>query len=138
MPKIKVLVCESDYMVTKTVEYYLVLAGYDVEKAPDGRKALEMINSQAPDILITELLLPFISGLELIQMVRSRFHRSIGIVVLTAMNNANTIRLSGQIGADRYIKKPFDPDKLIHLIQHVSLEKKNSLLGRLSSSQAVY
>ena len=121
----KVLVCEDDYMVLKTVEHRLKLDGHEVFAVTDGSKALEILKQPGSEIklIITDLLMPFISGLELINQVRTNYQLTTPIIVLSKLGNEDTVLEAFDLGADDYLTKPFSPNEL-------SIRVKKLLLRR--------
>ncbi|TCO08440.1 two component regulator with propeller domain [Natronoflexus pectinivorans] len=87
---------------------------YDVYPAEDGQTALNLATKLQPDIIITDIMMPGINGIELCQRLKSDIYVShIPIIMLTALNTGDTIVKSYKLGADDYIAKPFNPEVLI-------------------------
>ncbi len=108
----KILVCEDDYMVIKAIEHKLTREGYQVEIAIDGRMAEEKLRTQNYDLIITDLLMPFSGGLELINLLRVDLQKSTPMIVLSKVGNEETIIEAFKLGADDYLTKPFSPNEL--------------------------
>lgn len=108
----KILVCEDDYMVIKAIEHKLTRDGLEVDVANDGRAASEKIKSNEYDLIITDLLMPFTGGLELINLIREDLKKATPIIVLSKVGNEETIIEAFKIGADDYLTKPFSPNEL--------------------------
>ena len=119
----KILVCEDDFMMIKAIEHKLQREGYQVEVANDGRSAVEKIKSGTYDLIITDLLMPFTGGLELINMTRNELGKTTPIIVLSKVGNEETIIEAFKLGADDYLTKPFSPNEL-------SIRVKRFLLKR--------
>ncbi|SEP92609.1 MULTISPECIES: response regulator transcription factor [Lentzea] len=106
----RVLVVDDDTTVRDVVRRYLEHAGYEVELAGDGESALRLMAAQEPDIVVLDLMLPGIDGLEVARRIRER--GSTPVVMLTALGEEED-RIAGlQIGADDYVTKPFSPREL--------------------------
>ncbi|MCG8924116.1 response regulator transcription factor [Lentzea sp. CC55] len=106
----RVLVVEDDTTVRDVVRRYLEHAGYEVELAGDGERALRLMAAHEPDIVVLDLMLPGIDGLEVCRRIRER--GSTPVVMLTALGEEED-RIAGlQIGADDYVTKPFSPREL--------------------------
>ncbi|GAA3632320.1 DNA-binding response OmpR family regulator [Lentzea atacamensis] len=104
------LVVDDDTTVRDVVRRYLEHAGYEVELAGDGETALRLMAAREPDIVVLDLMLPGIDGLEVCRRVRER--GSTPVVMLTALGEEED-RIAGlQIGADDYVTKPFSPREL--------------------------
>jgi DNA-binding response OmpR family regulator len=112
MPRVKrILVVDDDVNVRDVVRRYLEHAGYQVELAGNGEQALSIAATAEPDLVVLDLMLPGISGLEVCRLLRQR--GQIPVVMLTARGEEDD-RITGlQLGADDYIAKPFSPRELV-------------------------
>ena len=108
----KILVCEDDYMVIKAIEHKLTREGYEVDIANDGRMATEKLKTLTYDLVITDLLMPFSGGLELINLMKNEMKKETPIIVLSKVGNEETIIEAFKLGADDYLTKPFGPNEL--------------------------
>ena len=107
----KILIAEEDPLMSTMLEYRLKIDRHEVIVTPDGNEALKTIERFYPDLLITDIMVPFTSGLELVRAVKARYI-NIPIIVLSAMDQASIIIESFRLGADDYMNKPFNPDEL--------------------------
>jgi DNA-binding response OmpR family regulator len=106
----RVLVVDDDETVRDVVRRYLELAGHEVALAGDGEQALELIARGEPDLIVLDLMLPGIDGLEVCK--RLRRHSAVPVVMLTALGEEEH-RIAGlSLGADDYVSKPFSPREL--------------------------
>ena len=119
----KILVCEDDPMMIKAIEHKLQREGYTVEVANDGREAAEKIKSHEYDLIITDLLMPFSGGLELINMTRNELKNTTPIIVLSKVGSEETIIEAFKLGADDYLTKPFSPNELSIRVKRFLLKK---------------
>jgi len=112
-----IVIAEDD----KDIREYLAVELKDKYKVctyPDGKEAWENIGNDRPDLLITDLMMPVMNGLELITKVRGSKYRNIPILMLTAKGNEEDILKGIETGADIYITKPFSTDVLKATINH--------------------
>lgn len=109
---VRILVCEDDYMLLRTIEFKLKRDGYIVETAKDGKEASEKLQSQDFDLIITDLLMPYMNGQELIFMVRNDLKLQTPIIVLSKIGLEDTVLKAFDLGADDYVVKPFSPLEL--------------------------
>ena len=117
MPGYRVLVVDDEPMVAEVVERYLLRDGFEVATAPDGEKGLSLARSWAPDLVVLDLMLPRIDGLEICRALRRE--GNVPIVMLTARGE-ETDRIVGlELGADDYVVKPFSPRELVARIKAV-------------------
>ncbi len=113
----RIVVVDDDPTVADVVERYLVRDGHTVLSARDGNEALRLIAAHPPDLVVLDLMLPGIDGLEVCRRLRERW--PIPVVMLTALGDEND-RLAGfEIGADDYVTKPFSPRELAMRVRSV-------------------
>ncbi len=106
----RVLVVDDDETVRDVVRRYLELAGHEVTVAGDGELALSLVARAEPDLIVLDLMLPGIDGLEVCRRIRQ--HSAVPVVMLTALGEEEN-RIAGlQLGADDYVTKPFSPREL--------------------------
>lgn len=115
----KILLAEDDVLTTKSLTYYLRSLGYDVTPAKDGDAALGFLKKETFDLIITDLNMPKIGGMELIHIVRNDLKLEVPIIVLTASGVEQTELDAFAIGADEFISKPFSPSVLSTRIQRL-------------------
>lgn len=108
----KVLVCEDDEMVLKMVEFKLQKEGYEVHLAGDGKDALEKIHNIHPDLIITDIMMPYLTGLEIVHQVRKQMNLRTPIIIVSSIGLEKTVLEAFQLGADDFITKPFSPNEL--------------------------
>ena len=108
----KILICDDDMMILKTTELKLKRDGYETFTAFDGKKGQEMIENNEFDLMIIDLLMPYVNGLELIEMVRKKMNKSTPLIVLSSVGLEETVLRAFELGADDYIVKPFSPNEL--------------------------
>jgi two-component system phosphate regulon response regulator PhoB len=109
-----VLVVDDEPDITALVAYHLAKAGYQVSTAANGPEAIRMAEEQAPDLVVLDLMLPGLSGYEVLEALRRQPRtQDVGVVLLTARRD-ETDRIKGlSLGADDYLVKPFAPQELI-------------------------
>ncbi len=107
----RILVVDDDVNVRDVVRRYLEHAGYRVELADNGEQALRIAEDAEPDLVVLDLMLPGIGGLEVCRRLRQR--GQVPVVMLTARGEEDD-RIAGlQLGADDYVAKPFSPRELV-------------------------
>jgi len=121
----KVLVVDDEPTVREVVVGYLRRDGHDVSEAPDGTKALELLDAEPPDLVVLDMMLPGVNGLDVLRRVRAV--SDIPVIMLTARAEESD-RVSGlELGADDYVVKPFSPRELAARV--------NGVLRRTSGRQ---
>jgi DNA-binding response OmpR family regulator len=120
----RIVVVDDDPTVSDVVERYLVRDGHSVQSVRDGYEALRLIAERPPDLVVLDLMLPGIDGLEVCRRLRQRW--PIPVVMLTALGDEND-RLAGfEIGADDYVTKPFSPRELAMRVRSVLRRARSS------------
>ena len=110
----RVLVVEDDRDIAELVERYLQKAGFSTEVLASGRDALKALADRAPDLLILDLMLPHVDGLEICRAARNDARTAaMPIIMLTARADESERIVGLEIGADDYIDKPFSPNELV-------------------------
>ena len=107
----KIIVAEDEPLMQKTIALRLKKDGHEVITTDNGREALALIDTENPDLVITDIMMPYASGLEIVGTVKSS-GRKLPIIVLTAMGQENVVLEAFQLGADDFIAKPFSPNEL--------------------------
>src|SRR3990172_7057593 len=112
-----ILVVEDEASIAEVVSLYLKRAGYNVQIASDGKKAMILFERQMPDFVILDLMLPEVDGLSLTRWLRDR--SDVPIIMLTARRE-EIDRIAGlEMGADDYVVKPFSPQELVSRVRAV-------------------
>ena len=127
----KILIVEDQELLLKTIIHRLAKEQYEVAFATDGLSAKEKFLAFKPDLVITDLLLPFATGFELIQFIRYDQNSHVPIIVLTAMDTDEPLQEAFNLGADDYVIKPFRPIELLARIQRFL--KKNTGFTQMSA-----
>ena len=104
-------------MVAEVVERYLRREGYDVAVVHDGREALAAVEERAPDLIVLDIMLPGVDGIEICRHVRAR--SAVPIIMLTARGEEVDRLLGLGLGADDYVVKPFSPRELVARVKAV-------------------
>jgi len=113
----RVLIVEDDPTISEVVVRYLEREGIEVEAVADGRDAVEVAAQRWPDLVVLDLMLPGIDGLEVCRRLRSR--GPVPIIMLTARGEEEDRVLGLELGADDYVVKPFSPRELTARVRAV-------------------
>ncbi len=114
-----VLVVDDEPTIAEVVARYLQRAGYEVRTAADGLGALDMANDTRPDLVVLDLMLPGLNGLEVMRRLRDLDRDRIAIILLTAKGEETDRVVGLRLGADDYIVKPFSPAELVARVDAV-------------------
>lgn len=111
---IKILIVDDEPNILMSLEFLMKKKGYDVFIARDGAEALEIVDSERPDIIILDIMMPNVDGYEVCQSVRSdKSMDSSKIIFLSAKSKEEDIKKGMDMGADLYITKPFSTRDLM-------------------------
>jgi DNA-binding response OmpR family regulator len=117
IPRQRVLVVDDDPTVSDVVARYLDHAGYAVSVVADGRVALDKALADPPDLVVLDLMLPGLDGLEVFRQLRAQ--APVPVVMLTALGDEADRLVGLELGADDYVTKPFSPRELVLRVQSV-------------------
>jgi DNA-binding response OmpR family regulator len=107
-----ILVCEDDVLIRKVIKAQLEKDGYTVKAVSDGKQGLFAMEHSSFDLIMLDLLMPYVNGFEFISLIKQSPFRDIPIVVLSKLGDKKTIDLTYSLGADYYMLKPFDPNEI--------------------------
>jgi DNA-binding response OmpR family regulator len=117
LKRFRILVVDDEERILNFLTTKLKASGYEVITAPNGVKGLEQVHSQEPDLVVLDLLMPKMDGLEMLKQLRT--FSPLPVIILTA-KGADNDRIKGlQLGADDYLPKPFNPDELVARIEAI-------------------
>jgi two-component system response regulator ResD len=114
-----VLVVDDEPTIAEVVGGYLERAGYTTRIAYDGRAALAAVDEDRPDLVVLDLMLPGVDGLEVMRRLRERPKRPLAIILLTARGEESDRIVGLRLGADDYVVKPFSPAELVARVDAV-------------------
>lgn len=130
-PKRKILIVEDEKDIRDLLRYNLESEGFIVLEADDGEVGLKLASAQWPALLILDLMLPGLSGLEVCRLLRARDEtRSLPILILTARASEVDKVLGLEMGADDYVTKPFSPRELVARVKAVLRRTSGPTLDR--------
>jgi DNA-binding response OmpR family regulator len=114
-----ILAAEDDPLILMTIEAYFTREGYQVITASNRRDALRRIEECCPDIIITDVMMPFYSGHEIVGRIKNGLYKKVPVIVLSAMSQEAAKKEAFDLGADDYITKPFSLAELSLRIQRL-------------------
>ncbi|NBC95302.1 MAG: response regulator [Deinococcus-Thermus bacterium] len=133
----RVLVVEDEPDQQELLRFNLSRDGYDVACANDGREAMDMIRNQAPDLVVLDLMLPGMDGLEVCKQIRRESEMAhLPIVMLTAKAEDSDVVTGLELGADDYVTKPYSPRVLLARVKAV-LRGRHAKAGEEGTGEQV-
>jgi len=118
LAKLRILVVEDDEDMGENLQRILTLAGYQVHLARDGAEAITVLQTQPFHLVLTDLLMPRMGGLELLREIR-RLGQSLPVVFLTAFGSRAAFTKAMDLGAVDFVTKPFQASSLLAVIREV-------------------
>ncbi len=113
----KILVVDDEPTIVRLMEFILARQGHEMIVAVNGEEALEKIQSQHPDLVLLDIMMPRIDGYEVAQRLRADpATAALPIIMLSAKAQDEDIRKGVEVGVDEYVTKPFTPDHLVQVV----------------------
>lgn len=113
----KVLIVDDDENICEVIKMYLESSGYETEIAHNGKDAIEQFGSYKPDLVVLDIMLPYIDGIDVLKAIRKESEAP--VILLTAKGDTFDKVLGLELGADDYMVKPFEPKELIARVKAV-------------------
>ena len=124
MAKNRILVIDDDENISKVIRLYLEKEGMEALLASNGRAGLEVFSRESPDLVLLDIMMPEMDGIEVIKNIRKE--SAVPVIMLTAKGDTFDKVLALELGADDYIVKPFEPKELIARIKAVIRRSENA------------
>jgi two-component system, OmpR family, alkaline phosphatase synthesis response regulator PhoP len=119
MPR-KILAVDDERHIVRLVQVNLERAGYQVVTAFDGKEALEKVASEQPDLVVLDVMMPYLDGFGVLQELRkNNATRDLPVIMLTAKAQDADVFRGWQSGVDCYLTKPFNPMELISFVKRI-------------------
>ena len=109
----KIVLAEDNSTLSLLLKFRLEKEGYKLLIAADGKEAIELIEHQNPELILTDIMMPFISGLEVISHVRNKLNLQTPIIVFSAAGQEEMVLKAFNLGANDFMGKPFSPNELV-------------------------
>ncbi|MCO5723548.1 response regulator transcription factor [Robiginitalea marina] len=109
----RLLLAEDDQMLASLIKYRLEKGGYRVDLATDGREVKTYLGRQMPDLIISDIMMPYFSGIELVDYLRNTMKSKVPVIIISTAGNEANILNAFDLGADDFISKPLSPTELL-------------------------
>lgn len=118
---LKVLVCDDERHIVRLIQVNLERQGYQVITAFDGKEGLEKIKSEKPNLVVLDVMMPYMDGFEVLKSIRREPEtESLPVIMLTAKAQDKDVFEGFHYGADMYLTKPFNPMELVAFVKRIS------------------
>ncbi|MDQ0595069.1 DNA-binding response OmpR family regulator [Chryseobacterium ginsenosidimutans] len=114
-----ILIAEDDELILKTIEHKLLKEGHEVVLSRNGKEAIETLKNESIDLAITDIMMPFASGIEILSAIKI-MGKQIPVIMLSSMGQEEVVLNAFDLGASDFIVKPFSPNELILRIKRFS------------------
>jgi DNA-binding response OmpR family regulator len=109
----KILIADDSGFVRESLEFSLKDSEHKITVAIDGRDAIKKIKTETPDLIITDIMMPFVTGLELVEWVKENHGDKIKIIILTSLGQEDVVLEAFSLGVDDFLTKPYNPTDLL-------------------------
>lgn len=107
------LLAEDDELLASLLKFRLEKAGYQVNWACDGKQVKEMLQQGVPDIIVSDIMMPYFSGIELVDYLRNELNSKVPIIIISSAGNEANVLNAFELGANDFISKPVSPSELL-------------------------
>ena len=114
-----ILVIDDDITSLDIVSYLFEEAGFEVKRCADGFSAVEQVKEMSPDVIVVDLMMPGINGVETVRQIRQLGHHAVPIIAFTAVDDVELHEEARKVGCNKVLTKPCRSDKLIQHIQEL-------------------
>lgn len=119
---LKVLVCDDERHIVRLIQVNLERQGYQVVTAFDGKEGLEKIRSEKPNLVVLDVMMPYMDGFEVLKTIRREPEtENLPVIMLTAKAQDKDVFEGYHYGADMYLTKPFNPMELVTFVKRISM-----------------
>lgn len=113
MSRKKIVLAEDNSTLSLLLKFRLEKEGYELFMAVDGKEAIALIEAHQPDLVLTDIMMPFISGLEVISHIRNKLELDIPVIVFSSAGQEEMVLKAFDLGANDFMGKPFSPNELV-------------------------
>jgi two-component system alkaline phosphatase synthesis response regulator PhoP/two-component system response regulator VicR len=118
---LKILVCDDERHIVRLIQVNLERQGWNVVTAYDGKEGLEKVHSEKPDLLVLDVMMPYMDGFEVLKSIRKDpGTEKLPVIMLTAKAQDKDVFEGYHYGADMYLTKPFNPRELVTFVKRIA------------------
>jgi two-component system alkaline phosphatase synthesis response regulator PhoP len=118
---LKILVCDDERHIVRLIQVNLERQGYTVVTAFDGKEGLEKIRAEKPNLVVLDVMMPYMDGFEVLKNIRKEPEtESLPVIMLTAKAQDKDVFEGYHYGADMYLTKPFNPMELVTFVKRIA------------------
>ena len=109
----KLLLAEDDAMLAALLKFRLEKEGYEVTLCNDGKEVKEQLEVALPDVIVCDIMMPYFSGIELVDYVRNELASEVPIIIISSAGNEQNVLSAFDLGASDFLSKPVSPSELV-------------------------
>ncbi len=113
MMRKRVLLADDDELLASLLNFRLEKGGYEVHHSSNGKEVKEYLSKEMPDIIVSDIMMPYFSGIELIDFVRNQLSSNTPIIIISSAGNEENVLSAFDLGANDFISKPVNPSELL-------------------------
>lgn len=113
MPRHKIVLAEDNSTLSLLLKYRLENEGFELLIAADGKEAIAFVESHNPDLVLTDIMMPFYSGLEVISHIRNKLKKDTPVIIFSSAGQEEMVLKAFSLGASDFMTKPFSPNELV-------------------------
>lgn len=114
----RILIAEDDELILKTIEHKLIKEGHEIILTRNGKDAIEKIKEGNIDLVISDIMMPFASGIEILSSIKTLENKP-AIIILSSMGQEEVVEEAFSLGASDFMVKPFSPNELVLRIKRI-------------------
>ncbi len=122
----KILLAEDDVMLASLLKFRLEREGYLVTLCADGKMVKEKLESEIPDLIVSDIMMPYFSGIELTDFIRNNLNSNIPIILISSASNDENVVSAFEMGANDFISKPVSPSELLVRVKRELIRSKTA------------
>jgi two-component system response regulator VicR len=115
----KIVIAEDNSLLSSLLQFRLEKEGYKLLIAENGKDAIELIEKHQPELILTDIMMPFVSGLEVISHVRNKLNMLTPIIVFSAAGQEEIVLKAFNLGGTDFMSKPISPNELVIRIKRL-------------------
>ncbi|MCH8904106.1 MAG: response regulator transcription factor [Bacteroidetes bacterium] len=121
----KILLVDDEQMMIDAIEFQLNKDSYEVVTSMDGYDAMKILEKESFDLVISDIAMPFLTGMELLNHIKANVSPKIPVILISALDNPEVILTAMDLGADDFITKPINMDELSLRVKKITSKKQN-------------
>ncbi|MEP0212607.1 MAG: response regulator transcription factor [Cellulophaga sp.] len=115
----RLLLAEDDELLSSLLKFRLQKSGYTVDVVVNGKEVKEYLTNNTPDLIVSDIMMPYMSGIELIDYVRNTLNSMLPIIIISSAGNEENVLNAFEMGANDFLSKPVSPPELLIRVARV-------------------